>query len=201
MAVPTSQVLRESSAYLLSYIRVGEGSTQPASAKSTPLQTNGHTPLSKKRRDRDSDDEDEPLTEALTPKTKKAQAQQLSSPAYAPSDEEEEEQVERTPRNWKFKGRDDVLGPRANVPELLKQSPIDRPSHPSPGAGAGASRAERRKEKRKRSKGAPNPYKFSSSPSTSSRREQQQGGFRRSGLGKGMKPRQKVSNGRASFRG
>ena len=195
MAVPTSQVLRESSAYLLSYIRVGEGSTQPASSKSTPVQTNGHTPQSKKRRDRDSDDEDETFTEAPTPKTKKSQAQQLSSPAYAPSDEEEE-QVESTPRNWKFKGRDDVPGPRANVPELLKHSPIDRPSHPSPG-----SRAERRKEKRKRSKGAPNPFKFSSSPSTSSRREQQQGGFRRSGLGKNMKPRQKLSNGRASFRG
>ena len=192
--VSTSQVLRESSAYLLSYIRVGEGRSQVGTTpQANGHSVNGQTPQGKKRRDRDSEDDDDEAP------VKKSQLQDpASSPAYAPSDDEEEEEVERTPRNWKYKGRDDIPAPRANVPDLLKQSPTDRPSHPSPGG----SRAERRREKRKRSKGAPNPYKFGASPSTSRREQQQQtaGGFRRNGLGKGMKPR-KATSGRASFRG
>lgn len=214
MTVSTAQVLKESSAYLLSYIRVSETearATQPTSAKSSPLRSNVHatengyapSPLSKRRRSR-SDDDDEPLSEAPTPKKSQGdpsprKSQAGSSPGYAPSsDDEEEEEVEHTPRTWKFKGRDsEIPAPRAHAPELLKRSPINRPSHPSPGAPG--SRAERRLEKRKRSKGAPNPYKFGASPGLSNHREQ--GGFRRGGLGKGMKPRQKQSNNRPSFRG
>lgn len=219
--VSAKRVLTESSAYLLSYMRVGEGdiSPQPTSTKSSPVRANGHadghapsaasSPLTKKKRTWIERDEEEAASETATP----SKGLLPSSPAYAPSDEEEEEQVEgdRTPRQWAFEGKkrkklsdatpEEWGEPRAKVPEMQKKSPINRPSNPSP------SKSERRREaklRKKQHKGAPAaPYKHSQNPSSGAggRREGGSGGFRRSGLTAGLKPRANQQNGRRQFRG
>lgn len=223
--VSTKRVLTESSAYLLSYMRVGEGdlSPQPTSTKSSPLRANGQanglstsaasSPPTKRKRawpdredddDEDEDDDDAATSEVATPK----KSMPPSSPAYTPSEGEEDE--DRSPRQWAFEGKkrrrsagagaNGLVEPRASIVEMQTRSPIARPSHPSP------SRAERRREKklRKKQRGAPNPYKQGQSPSFGGgggKRDSASGGFRRKGLTTGLKPRSSHPNGRGPFRG
>lgn len=222
----TSEVLKQSSAYLLSYIRVGDNdpavtsTPQPTSAKSTPLRANGHanghtpsaasSPPQKRKRQwaangLESDDE-----EPLTP----FKSQTTWSPAYRPSDEEEDQAQEQVGRKWTYDGsgsskkkqrpNHNMPAPRASIPELNHDSPIRRPSHPSPGAGA--SRAERRQMRKQMRKGAPQPFKVGGASSSSTPNGGKNGttsAFRR-GDRKPLQPRKPKdggNNGRRAFKG
>lgn len=207
--VPLSKVLNENTAYLLSYIRVGESDqgagARPTSTKSSPLPSrppanghangngNGHagmnggsnsaasSPNMKRKRQWTDDDND---SQPATP----------SRAAYTPppTDSEEEENIERTPIKWTYGGNKktkSLPAPRAQNPESLKISPIDRPSHPSPG------NSQRKKDKldRKKLKGAPMPFKQAGNGNG----RHDSGGSKKGGKGQ----QRGRSNGRGPFRG
>jgi ubiquitin carboxyl-terminal hydrolase 36/42 len=227
--VSLKQVLNENTAYLLSYIRIGDPDqgpgARPTSTKSSPLPSrsinghaNGHTngdghvngnghgngnglspsaassPSMKRKRHWSGDDDDEE-SEAATPIARRSR---LPTPPASSGDEyeeeEEEETQERTPVKWTYGGNkkqaiNGIQAPRAQNPEALKKSPIDRPSHPGPASPQDSPR--RKKDKRKKMKGGP-PMPFN-----------QGGGFRnRPGAISGMKGRQAGrANNRGVFRG
>ena len=210
--VPLSKVLGENTAYVLSYIRVGESDqgagARPTSTKSSPLPSrppangnghvngngNGHpgvnggsasaasSPSMKRKRQWTDDDESQPATP--------------SRAAYTPppsDSDEEEEKIERTPIKWTYGGNSNkkaknLLAPRAQNPESLKISPIDRPSHPSPGTPGRGRKGDKRDRKKR---GAPMPF----SQGGSGRREN--GGFKKGGKGQ----QRNKSGGRGPFRG
>jgi len=196
--VPLSKVLNENTAYLLSYIRVGDSDqglgARPTSTKSSPLparpSANGHTngnvnghangtngsaassPSMKRKRQWTDDDDSQPATP--------------SRAAYTPppSDSEEETPQDRTPIKWAYSGNPKkskgLLAPRAQNPESLKVSPIDRPSHPSPGLDS----PRRKKDKmRKKMKGPPMPFKAGNGRSGGGGGAFQKGGKGRHGRG------------------
>jgi len=204
--VPLSKVLNENTAYLLSYIRIGDSDqgpgARPTSTKSSPLPArplanghvngngngnvngNGHhngtngsaasSPSMKRKRQWIDDDESQPATP--------------SRAAYTPppSDSDEETPQERTPIKWTYGGNPKkskaLLAPRAQNPESLKISPIDRPSHPSPVLDS----PRRKKDKmRKKMKGPPMPFKAGNGRNGG-------GGFPKGGKGR---------HGRGPFRG
>jgi hypothetical protein len=174
--VSLSQVLRENTAYLLSYIRVGESdpgsAARPTSTKSSPMpRTNGHAATngngngvsvsaasspSIKRKRPWAESESEAGTPVSTSRTR------LHTPLES-SDRDDEEEVQRTPVKWAYGGnkKSELVAPVARNPESLKKSPIDRPFHPGPSQD---SPRNRKKDKmRKKSKGAPMPFKHSQS--------------------------------------
>jgi ubiquitin carboxyl-terminal hydrolase 36/42 len=207
--VPLSKVLGENTAYLLSYIRIGDSDegpgARPTSTKSSPMPSrsmvNGHVngnghingnghevstsaasspSMKRKRQWTEEDDDSRPVTP--------------SRAAYTPpaSDSEVEETQERTPIKWAYNGNPNkksknLPAPRAQNSESLKVSPIDRPSHPSPGLDS----PRRKKDKmRKKMKGAPMPFKQAGNGRNG-------GGFQKGGKGRhNGKP-----NGRGPFRG
>lgn len=207
--VPLSKVLNENTAYLLSYIRVGESDqgpgARPTSTKSSPMPSrplaNGHShvnghgngngvnngtngsaassPSMKRKRQWTDDDDSQPATPSRA----------IHTPP--PSDSEEEEPQERTPIKWTYEGNKktkNLPAPRAQNPESMKISPIDRPSHPSP-SGSG-----RKKDKmRKKLKGAPMPFKQAGNGNG----RNGSGGFQKGGKGR----HNGKSNGRGPFRG
>jgi hypothetical protein len=231
--VSLSQVLRENSAYLLSYIRVGENDPNPqpmpTSAKSTPMpgranghangNVNGHSPStatatsSPTKRKRQWTDEEVSASDKGTPVSRKLKHQ---TPDLSEDEEEDDDKSQRPVNKWTYGGSKskqknrsdshDISAPRAQNPESLKKSPIDRPSHPgplsSPLTDINSPRQRKREEKklRKKQKGAPMPFKQShtssrveSSPSSNS------SGFRKGN--KGLKPRQQSRQNNRMFRG
>ena len=215
--VSLKQVLNENTAYLLSYIRIGDSDqgpgARPTSTKSSPLPSrsdnghaNGHSvnggangtnglspsaassPNMKRKRHWSGDNDDDDESEVATPIPR---SRQYTPPA---SDQEEEETPERTPVKWTFGGnkkQNGIQAPRAQNPEALKKSPIDRPSHPGPASPQDSPR--RKKDKRKKMRSGP-PMPFNQGGSS---------GFRnRPNAISNMKSRQAgKSNTRGPFRG
>jgi ubiquitin carboxyl-terminal hydrolase 36/42 len=203
--VPLAKVLNENTAYLLSYIRVGDSDqgpgARPTSTKSSPLPArplanghangngnangNGHNngtngsaaspPSMKRKRQWTDDDDSQPATPSRAAHTP------------PPSDSDDEAPQERTPIKWTYGGNPKkskgLLAPRAQNPESLKISPIDRPSHPSPVLDS--PRRKKDKMRKKMKSGPPMPFKAGNGRNGS-------GGFPKGGKGR---------HGRGPFRG